>query len=126
MKYLTMFLDEISLTSSPCSEAKTRESRSPPKRTEPPNDQSRGRSVSFVSPLEGPERNQAEVVARVHGPWRDAILKWSEERRLDWDQLAAMFEYEGGDEREKAEYAAYVHLAAELIADSKTDRSVLD
>jgi len=45
---------------------------------------------------------------------KQAVARWSEDRRDDWEERAAMYEYAAGHDREDAERRAYYELRRPL------------
>lgn len=50
-----------------------------------------------------------EALATAHARALRAILRWSEERQVDWSEWAAILEHERGNSRRDAELLAYWH-----------------
>jgi hypothetical protein len=47
-----------------------------------------------------------EATAAAHANAMRVVAKWSEERRVDWSERAAILEYERGNSRQHAELIA--------------------
>jgi len=41
---------------------------------------------------------------------RAAVAKWDEDRKVEWEERAAIIEFDGGEPRDKAERAAYYQM----------------
>lgn len=50
-----------------------------------------------------------EALAKAHAGALRTIATWSDERRVDWEEWAAILEYERGNTRQDAELIAYWH-----------------